>query len=82
MFVITRLSHQLCPSYSSCNSSLSILEVTLKPSLAAAKAKAIAAAMTQWSWPAIAPICQTWANAGIGKIDNIDDIVINTRVII
>ena len=80
MFVITRLSHQLCPSYSSCNSSLSILEVTLKSSLAATKA--IAAAMTQWSWPAIAPICQTWANAGIGKIDNIDDIVINTRVII
>ena len=83
MCVITRLSHKFCPSYTSCNSSLTLLQVSLKLVViepeAAAKATAIAATITKWPWPDVAPICPTCANAGTGKIDNI---VINTRVTI
>ena len=75
MFVITRLSYQLCPSYYSCNSNLSLLQVSLKlvaiAPTAAPKATATVATITQWPCPDVAPICATCANAGTGKIDNI-----------
>lgn len=83
MFVITRLSYQLCPSYYSCNSNLSLLQVSLKlvaiAPTAAPKATATVATITQWPCPDVAPICATYANAGTGKIDNI---VNNNRAII